>query len=168
MNTKSAGLTLVECMIYCAALAWMATLVGCLLFNYVTSLNGLTERCKATADLHCAYDAIARDVARASCQKASWYVMQNDQIIFQMGPVTVGWLMQDNKLMRFEGGYDQVRHSWRTYGRSLALDKVTQVVFRPYLVGNNVTSVTVSLIAVCGKCHMTVEGIAYVYNGELL
>jgi hypothetical protein len=165
---KKAGITLIEGMLYCAVLSWMASFFAILIFHYMRDLKGLTVRCSRMADVHLAFDTITRDISLAAPERVTWVMMDKDALLFKTTTDYVGWFCQDNTLVRYAGSYNTHTNSWGDHGKSLVLDAIQAINFTPVYDSNhpNVTAIRVYLKVSTQTQSLELEGIAYLLNGS--
>jgi hypothetical protein len=169
VHSKSAGMTIIESMIYCAILMWMSTLLAVLAYQYISSMKGLAVRCTAMTDIHLALDSIIKDVSQAVPEKNNWSIADN-KIIFSAAGQHIGWFQQADKLLRFAGTYNKETGTWSDHGNSLAVGTITGVSFAPVYdpSSEKVTAIHVEITTQIAPNTFTVKGIAYLLNGRVV
>lgn len=170
MSNQKEGMTLIECMIYCALLAWMGMLVAQLGHRYVRLTQSLGNQSKLMADVCVAGDLLARDVASALPQGDNWKLVKLNSLIFNVNNKQVGWTVVNNQLVRFVGAYDAANDKWRSYSRSLTLDWVENVLFtiKKSPSDNVVNRVTLELSAKAGHQNCLFKRRFFLRNGVTL
>ncbi len=130
-STTLSGFVLIECLCY---LAIICVLMG-VMFPCVVSMHKNVVQALAMQalilDTHAALDFIARDISHTDNAKKAWKRTE-DELILHIGNQDIGWVKQQNNLVRISGMYKTADRSWTIREKSLVLEHVKQVAYQAH------------------------------------
>lgn len=125
---KAKGFTLLELMVYLAALAFFAHLFfdyGAMVMAQMVGTEGEVVR---YVNARMAFEVLVRDVRRASSAVAAWKKIMPGECVWHC-PVKqkdISWSVHEGRLVRTMGTYDG---AWRTKRSDTALREVEELSF---------------------------------------
>lgn len=131
---KYNGFTLLEILIYIlffsfitlAASMWIARLWQ---FSMLRS-----KKQESLITLYCAHDVLIRDLRAAPSDPTQWKATQENCIIWHTKNGDIGWLQDNDQLIRIEGRYNNTKKKWTKKTKSIIAKKINNVQF--HMVGD--------------------------------
>lgn len=132
------GITLLECVVYCALVALATTLLVSGVSSCLISLRVLSHYTDTLVAAETALDIFARDCGSAPQNASLWKAMNTTHISWKHNDSVVEWYMKGTKLIRKVYGFE--RH------KAVMIDGIKSVQFVLYKEGDSIRLVECSLV----------------------
>ena len=138
-----AGISLVECIIYCVLWAVLSVLVFSFFSMHSQKFLNVTHQGQAYMLLYSTSSLLERTISMANPALAYWDTTQG--LIFRTSKGDIGWNIKDQKLYQTVGTYDFIRHHWTKKSATLIAMHVTKFNYQPIIHHDYIKSVSASI-----------------------
>lgn len=113
------GISIIECLVYCALLTLLATVSFNWIFKTHTIIKEQNSKNNQTIGLGAVSDFIIRELRAAPSLKTSWKKIESHEIIWTQGDFDIGWTYEKGQLIRYQGKYSQDLDQWSEKSKSI-------------------------------------------------
>ena len=128
MNHNKNGFLLINFLIYFTLTLFVSSLVGVWSLRIYQSITAASKKMHEHTQWHLAFDVLSRDVMAMSATQ-NLLKMDDTCLIWQQGDEAIGWSIEKGMLLRFQGVYDAINHSWKKKTQSLIAQNIQEGTF---------------------------------------
>lgn len=124
------GFTILELLIYLTLFALISTATIRFIVTLWQTCRDQEKKQASLIQLSAAHDLLMRDLQMAPAEKNKWKIRSGSALIWsQEATKDIGWLNQNDSLVRIEGVYNAKKGVWQKKIKSLVLPSATKIQF---------------------------------------
>ncbi len=128
MNRYS-GFTLLELLIYILFFSFITMASATWMARLWQDCVQRSKKQKSLINLYTAHDILIRDISGAPIDKSQWKEIKDDCIIWHTQKGDIGWLQEEDKLVRIEGSYISKKKQWSKKTKNIIAKPIQTVQF---------------------------------------
>lgn len=134
------GVTLLECMIYCAGISALLLMLMPWSLTLIDSAHRHVEHLALLNNFASACVVLERDVVQALPQRDHWITLASG-VVMRGSEQDIGWSLEQTTLVRYTGSYSSAQARWITSRKALVCRQVSSFSVTPEYDGDRVKAV---------------------------
>lgn len=126
---NKSGFTLIESIIFLIFSSIIIVLSINFVGYFILNISNQLDQVHRYIDMAIGFERLTNDLRNASVSKDSWKKLSDKEIIFSHQDKDYGWLIKQDKLLRYSGKFNIKNSSWSKRVISVVMQNITKLKF---------------------------------------